>query len=252
MKVGVLTLALLSAVAGLAMAQTPSTPPAMPPSAPPSAAPREEGQPPGPEVRYVCPGGTDFSAHFSKDGDLATLMVAGHPEIELPRQRSGSGFAYGDSYYELRGRGREATLTAAGRSMRCHAAGRPGDPPRTFAGAGLTVTLLPDGTFRLRESDADVRFHRVETPGYPLFREPQYLLALANRLVQVARAYHLDIIHAHYAIPHAAAAYLAFGEGRAEMLPGSDFLEDLNSSPPVPPVVAGLIDATCRFCQPPF
>ena len=147
MKYGVLTLTLLSAVAGLAMAQTPSTPP----STRPSAAPREEGQPPGPEVRYVCPGGTDFSAHFSKDGDLATLMVAGHPEIELPRQRSGSGFAYGDSYYELRGRGREATLTAAGRSMRCHAAGRPGDPPRTFAGAGLTVTLLPDGTFRLRE-----------------------------------------------------------------------------------------------------
>lgn len=148
MKYGVLTLTLLSAVAGMAMAQTASTPP----STGPSTASREEGQPPGPEVRYVCPGGTDFSAHFSTDGDLATLMVAGQPEIELPRRRSGSGFAYGDSYYELRGRGREATLTAAGRSMRCHAAGRPGDQPRTFAGAGLTVTLLPDGTFRLRES----------------------------------------------------------------------------------------------------
>ena len=72
--------------------------------------------------------------------------------IELPRQRSGSGFAYGDSYYELRGRGREATLTAAGRAMRCHAAGRPGDPPRTFSAPGLTVTLFPDGTFRLRET----------------------------------------------------------------------------------------------------
>lgn len=118
----------------------------------PPAAPREEGQPPGPEVRYVCPGATDFSAVFSKDGDLATLTVAGQPEIELPRQRSGSGFAYGDSYYELRGRGREATLTAAGRAMRCHAAGRPGDPPRTFASPGLTVTLFPDGTFRLRET----------------------------------------------------------------------------------------------------
>jgi heat shock protein HslJ/membrane-bound inhibitor of C-type lysozyme len=152
MKYGILTLTLLFAVAGVAMAQSPSSAPSSAPSTPPSAASREEGQPPGPEVRYVCPGATDFSAHFSKDGDLATLMVAGHPEIELPRQRSGSGFAYGDSYYELRGRGREATLTAAGRSMRCHAAGRPGDPPRTFAGAGLIVTLLPDGTFRLRES----------------------------------------------------------------------------------------------------
>lgn len=139
MKNGLPTLVVLLAVAGVAVAQT-------------TATPREEGQPPGPEVRYVCPGGTDFSASFSKDGDLATLMVPGQPEIELPRQRSGSGFAYGDSYYELRGRGREATLTAAGRTMRCHAAGRPGDPPRTFAAPGLTITLFPDGTFRLRET----------------------------------------------------------------------------------------------------
>ena len=35
--------------------------------------------------------------------------------------------------------------------MRCHAAGRPGEPPRTYDGDGLTVTLFPDGTFRLRE-----------------------------------------------------------------------------------------------------
>ena len=72
-----------------------------------------------------------------------------------------------------------------------------------------THVISSDTPFRLRESDANVRFHRVETPGYPLFREPQYLLALANRLVQVAHAHRLDIIHAHYAIPHAAAAYLA-------------------------------------------
>jgi len=72
-----------------------------------------------------------------------------------------------------------------------------------------THVISSDTPFRLRESDSKVRFHRVETPGYPLFREPQYLLALANRLVQVAHAQRLDIIHAHYAIPHAAAAYLA-------------------------------------------
>jgi N-acetyl-alpha-D-glucosaminyl L-malate synthase BshA len=72
-----------------------------------------------------------------------------------------------------------------------------------------THVISSDTPFRLRESDSAVRFHRVETPGYPLFREPQYLLALANRLVQVTRAHRLDIIHAHYAIPHAAAAYLA-------------------------------------------
>jgi len=72
-----------------------------------------------------------------------------------------------------------------------------------------THVISSDTPFRLRDSDANVRFHRVETPGYPLFREPQYLLALANRLVHVAHAHGLDIIHAHYAIPHAAAAYLA-------------------------------------------
>jgi N-acetyl-alpha-D-glucosaminyl L-malate synthase BshA len=72
-----------------------------------------------------------------------------------------------------------------------------------------THVISSDTPFRLRESAGNVRFHRVETPGYPLFREPQYLLALANRLVHVAHAHRLDIIHAHYAIPHAAAAYLA-------------------------------------------
>ncbi len=72
-----------------------------------------------------------------------------------------------------------------------------------------THVISSDTPFRLRGSEPGIRFHRVETPGYPLFREPQYLLALANRLVQVAHAHELDIIHAHYAIPHAAAAYLA-------------------------------------------
>jgi N-acetyl-alpha-D-glucosaminyl L-malate synthase BshA len=72
-----------------------------------------------------------------------------------------------------------------------------------------THVISSETPFRLRESSAGVRFHRVETPGYPVFREPQYLLALTNRLVQVARSQRLDIIHAHYAIPHAAAAYLA-------------------------------------------
>ena len=42
-----------------------------------------------------------------------------------------------------------------------------------------------------------------------MFREPQFLLSLANKLVEVSREFRLDIIHAHYAIPHAVAAYLA-------------------------------------------
>ena len=63
--------------------------------------------------------------------------------------------------------------------------------------------------FRLGEYEAGLAFHRVHTPTYPLFREPQYLLSLANKIVQLSREFSLDIVHAHYGIPHATAAYLA-------------------------------------------
>ena len=63
--------------------------------------------------------------------------------------------------------------------------------------------------FRLGDYEAGLAFHRVHTPTYPLFREPQYLLSLANKIVQLSREFSLDIIHAHYGIPHATAAYLA-------------------------------------------
>ncbi len=42
-----------------------------------------------------------------------------------------------------------------------------------------------------------------------MFREPQYLLALTNTIVRISRDHRLDIVHAHYAVPHATAAYLA-------------------------------------------
>ena len=143
---------LLATAGSRAQTAAPASPLPSSPASEPRVEPTTLAQPPGPQVMYSCPGGTDFSAAFSNDGDLATLTVPGQPEVELSRQASGSGFAYGDSYYELRGRGREATLTAAGRSMRCHAVGRPGEPPRTYAGDGMTVTLFPDGLFRLRDT----------------------------------------------------------------------------------------------------
>lgn len=81
---------------------------------------------------------------------------------------------------------------------------------KALAGRGHQVRLVStEPPFRLGEFQAGLAFHEVQTPGYPLFREPQYLLSLANKLVEVARTFDLDIIHAHYAIPHAAAAYLA-------------------------------------------
>ena len=69
--------------------------------------------------------------------------------------------------------------------------------------------LSSDVPFRLRADPGGVVFHAVGTPDYPLFREPQYLISLATRIVQVARERQLDVIHAHYAVPHATAAYLA-------------------------------------------
>ena len=58
-------------------------------------------------------------------------------------------------------------------------------------------------------SRLDCTFHQVPRPTYPLFREPQYLLSLANKIVEVSREVSLDIVHAHYAVPHATAAFLA-------------------------------------------
>lgn len=63
--------------------------------------------------------------------------------------------------------------------------------------------------FRWRWGTPGLAFERVDVPSYPLFREPQYLLALTSALVRCAREHHLDLIHAHYAVPHATAAYLA-------------------------------------------
>jgi N-acetyl-alpha-D-glucosaminyl L-malate synthase BshA len=69
--------------------------------------------------------------------------------------------------------------------------------------------LSTDTPFRFGSYQPGLTFHRVHTPAYPLFREPQYVIALASRIVHVAREVGLDIIHAHYAVPHATAAYLA-------------------------------------------
>ena len=81
---------------------------------------------------------------------------------------------------------------------------------KTLAGHGHDVHILSSETpFRLSDYQPGLTFHRVVTPSYPLFREPQYLLSLATKIVQVARNEQLEIVHAHYAIPHAAAAYLA-------------------------------------------
>ena len=69
--------------------------------------------------------------------------------------------------------------------------------------------ISSDPPFRWRPGVPGLFFERVEVPPYPLFREPQYLLALANTIARVAEKRRLDVVHAHYAVPHATAAYLA-------------------------------------------
>lgn len=63
--------------------------------------------------------------------------------------------------------------------------------------------------FRLDGCDPRVRWHEVEVTTYPLFRYPPYDAALASRIVETAEEEGLDVVHVHYAIPHALAALLA-------------------------------------------
>jgi N-acetyl-alpha-D-glucosaminyl L-malate synthase BshA len=63
--------------------------------------------------------------------------------------------------------------------------------------------------FRLDASAPNVFFHPVDVSEYELFRYPDYTLPLSVKLAEVSRVFEIDLIHAHYAVPHAVAAYLA-------------------------------------------
>lgn len=61
---------------------------------------------------------------------------------------------------------------------------------------------------RVTEALPRVHFHEVPITRYPLFQYPPYTLALATKLATLSREHPIDILHAHYAIPHAVSAYL--------------------------------------------
>ncbi|MCH8325234.1 MAG: N-acetyl-alpha-D-glucosaminyl L-malate synthase BshA [Bacteroidetes bacterium] len=63
--------------------------------------------------------------------------------------------------------------------------------------------------FRLGEFVENIVFHEVEMSNYPLFEHSMYSLALASKMVEVAEYEKIDLLHVHYAIPHAVSAYLA-------------------------------------------
>lgn len=63
--------------------------------------------------------------------------------------------------------------------------------------------------FRLDQFRPNLYFHEVETVAYQLFKYPPYTLTLAAKMAEVSCEWKLDILHVHYAIPHATAAFLA-------------------------------------------
>lgn len=81
---------------------------------------------------------------------------------------------------------------------------------RALADRGHRVHLV-SGAQPLRPQAVceNLTFHEVVVPEYPLFEHAPYSLALATKLVELSRQHRLDIIHVHYAVPHATSAYLA-------------------------------------------
>jgi N-acetyl-alpha-D-glucosaminyl L-malate synthase BshA len=94
----------------------------------------------------------------------------------------------------------------------------------TFGGSGVLATELGKALadkehavhfityqqpVRLNTFHANIFYHEVSVPAYPLFDYAPYEVALASMMVDVILNHKLDLLHVHYAIPHASAAYLA-------------------------------------------
>jgi N-acetyl-alpha-D-glucosaminyl L-malate synthase BshA len=63
--------------------------------------------------------------------------------------------------------------------------------------------------FRLNEFSSNIYYHEVDISNYPLFQYPPYSIALASKMADVISYEKLDLLHVHYAIPHAISAFLA-------------------------------------------
>ena len=94
----------------------------------------------------------------------------------------------------------------------------------TFGGSGVVATelglaLAEKGheihfitykqPVRLELLHKRVHYHEVSVPNYPLFQYQPYELALSSKLVDMVKLYKIDLLHVHYAIPHAYAGYMA-------------------------------------------
>lgn len=94
----------------------------------------------------------------------------------------------------------------------------------TFGGSGVVATELGMALckrgheihfitykqpVRLNNLSHNIHYHEVNVPEYPLFHFQPYELALSSKLVNVVKSYKIDLLHVHYAIPHAYAGYMA-------------------------------------------
>ena len=94
----------------------------------------------------------------------------------------------------------------------------------TFGGSGVVATELGIALarkghqvhfitysypVRLDFLEMNIHFHEVHVEEYPLFHYQPYELALSSKMAYVIKNYHIDILHVHYAIPHAYAGYMA-------------------------------------------
>lgn len=94
----------------------------------------------------------------------------------------------------------------------------------TFGGSGVVATELGMALsrrgheihfitykqpVRLEQLSHNIHFHEVNVPEYPLFHYQPYELALSSKLVDMVKLHKIEILHVHYAIPHAYAGYMA-------------------------------------------
>jgi len=94
----------------------------------------------------------------------------------------------------------------------------------TFGGSGVVATELGKALaakghqvhfisyskpFKLDLHEENIHYHEVEISKYDLFEYPPYELSLTNKIVDIAHCENLDLLHVHYAIPHASSAYAA-------------------------------------------
>ncbi|PKV51187.1 N-acetyl-alpha-D-glucosaminyl L-malate synthase BshA [Aquimarina sp. MAR_2010_214] len=94
----------------------------------------------------------------------------------------------------------------------------------TFGGSGVVATELGIALAKLNHEvhfitykqpvrlnllNPNIHFHEVNVPTYPLFHYQPYELALSSKLVDTIKKYKIDVLHVHYAIPHAYAGYMA-------------------------------------------